>query len=117
MRRQRPGRLHILPPLTPDLDAVKRAARRSARSARTGCDPALGTALARHVLACLPLPPTAMIAGYWPVGDEIDIRPLLEALHAAGHGILLPQTPPPGEKLVFRLRPAWRPPRLWRRLL
>ena len=37
---------------------------------------------------------------------EIDIRPLLEALHERGHEILLPVTPPLGHPLSFR---RWTP--------
>jgi 5-formyltetrahydrofolate cyclo-ligase len=92
--------------VTHDLAEAKRAARRAARAARRGCDPALGAHLAIHLLAGLPPPPGAAIAGFWPMGEEIDIRPLIEALHARGHPILLPQTPPLGQPLVFR---RWHP--------
>lgn len=37
---------------------------------------------------------------------EIDIRPLLKQLHARGHPICLPETPPRGKPLIFR---QWRP--------
>jgi 5-formyltetrahydrofolate cyclo-ligase len=37
---------------------------------------------------------------------EIDIRPLLHALHARGHPVLLPETPPLGRPLIFR---HWHP--------
>jgi len=40
------------------------------------------------------------------MGEEIDIRPLLHALHARGHPIVLPVTPKRGEALSFRL---WQP--------
>jgi 5-formyltetrahydrofolate cyclo-ligase len=90
----------------PDLAALKRAARARALAAREGCDPALGTRLARHFLADIPPPPGAAIAGFWPMRGEIDIRPLLDALHARGHAVLLPETPPPGQALIFR---HWHP--------
>ena len=73
---------------------------------RDGCDPGLGATLAGHVLAAMPPPSGAIVAGFWPIGGEIDIRPLLEALHARGHRIALPQTPPRGNPLSFRL---WHP--------
>jgi len=85
---------------------AKRAARERALAARAGCDPAWGARLAGHVLAELPPPAGAVVAGFWPLEGEIDIRPLLEALHARGHPVVLPQTPKRGEKLVFRL---WHP--------
>ena len=90
----------------PDLIEAKRAAREQALAARAGCDPALGARLAEHVLAELPPPAGAVVAGFWPLDGEIDIRPLLEALHARGHAVVLPQTPKRGEKLVFR---QWHP--------
>ena len=47
-----------------------------------------------------------IVAGFWPLGDEIDIRPLLIALHERGNRIALPVTPRRGEALVFR---GWQP--------
>lgn len=87
----------------PDLKA---AARRRALAARAGCDPALGAALTGHVLAAWTCPAATKVAGFWPLPGEIDIRPLLHALHGRGHPILLPQTPPRGEGLIFR---RWTP--------
>lgn len=48
----------------------------------------------------------AIIAGYWPIGTEIDVRPLLHALHAQGESLCLPITPDVGNPLFFR---AWTP--------
>jgi len=36
------------------------------------------------------------------MGTELDIRPLLSALHERGHIVVLPETPPRGQPLVFR---------------
>ncbi|GAB0113614.1 5-formyltetrahydrofolate cyclo-ligase [Acidisoma sp. C75] len=90
----------------PELAAAKAAARREAAEARAGQNPALGAAIARHFLTGFALPPRATIAGFWPMGDEIDIRPLLEALAARGHPIGLPVTGRRGEALIFR---RWQP--------
>jgi 5-formyltetrahydrofolate cyclo-ligase len=89
-----------------DTDAAKRAARARALAARAGCDPAEGDRLAQHVLAQMPPPPGAVVSGFWPMPGEIDIRPLLLALHARGHAVLLPHTPPRGNPLIFR---HWHP--------
>lgn len=43
-----------------------------------------------------------IIAGYWPIGTEMDVRLLLRALCAQGETICLPCTPPKGEPLIFR---------------
>jgi len=88
------------------IDAEKRDARARALAAREGCDPALGTELARHVLAQIRLRPAAAVSGFWPMQGEIDILPLLTALHARGHPTLLPHTPKLGNPLVFR---HWHP--------
>lgn len=73
---------------------------------RAGLNPALGAQLAAHVLAAGIVPPGAVIAGYYPMPHEIDVLPLLHALHERGHALCLPETTPPGEALIFR---AWTP--------
>jgi 5-formyltetrahydrofolate cyclo-ligase len=91
----------------PDLIEAKKSARADALARRAGHDPAeAGAALARHLLAVWTPPPAAVISGFWPMGDEIDTRPLLHSLHAQGHDIALPVTPKRGNPLSFRL---WRP--------
>jgi 5-formyltetrahydrofolate cyclo-ligase len=67
---------------------------------------AAGSALAQHVLRDCPPPPAAVVSGFWPLGEEIDIRPLLLALHDRGHRVTLPVTPRRGEALTFR---GWQP--------
>ena len=96
----------MVAPLFADIVEAKRAARAAALARRTGCDPSLGAALARHVLADMPPPTGSVVSGFWPMGEEIDVRPLLHALHERGHAVLLPQTPRRGTPLIFRL---WQP--------
>jgi 5-formyltetrahydrofolate cyclo-ligase len=69
-------------------------------------DPAVGATLAEHVLRELPIETGAAVAGVWPFRDEIDLRPLWHGLHARGHAVLLPETTPPGQGLIFR---RWNP--------
>lgn len=69
---------------------------------RATLDPALGTALATHVLAAGIIPGGAVVAGYWPMPHEIDVRPLLEILAARGQTLCLPETTAPGTPLRFR---------------
>ena len=86
------------------LDGLKAEARRLALAARNAANPRHGLWLAAHVLAeCAP-PPGAIVAGFWPMGAEIDIRPLLLALQGRGHRLALPVTPRRGNPLSFR---AW----------
>lgn len=93
-------------PFPTDLTEAKRQARRRALATRAGCDPAWGAQLAEHVLRENPPPAGAVVSGFWPLGGEVDIRPLLLALLERGHEIVLPVTPPRGQPLGFRL---WRP--------
>ena len=52
------------------------------------------------------LAPGAVVSAYWPMGDELDVRPLLHLLHGAGHVCALPTVVRRGEVLVFRV---WHP--------
>jgi 5-formyltetrahydrofolate cyclo-ligase len=88
------------------LHELKAEARRLALARRAEMDPALGARLAVHVLREVPPPSGAVVAGFWPMGPEIDIRPLLHALAERGHAIALPVTPKRGQPLAFR---RWRP--------
>lgn len=89
-----------------ELAEQKAALRAEILGLRVGWNPDVGAQLAAHVLAAGLMPPGAVVAGFWPMPHEIDIRPLLHGLHERGHVIGLPETPPRGKKLVFR---AWTP--------
>jgi 5-formyltetrahydrofolate cyclo-ligase len=94
------------PHISPELIEAKRAVRRRMLAAREAWDPSCGKALAEHVMRLWPPPAGAVVSGFWPIGQEIDIRPLLLALHGRGHRIVLPETPKRGNPLIFRL---WHP--------
>ena len=95
-----------VPHLSSDLTEAKRRLRAEAMARRAGCDPASGRALAAHVLAERAPRAGAVVSGFWPIGSEIDVRPLLLMLCERGHKIALPVTPRRGEALRFRL---WTP--------
>lgn len=101
---------HCSDPQAPDQGAeIKRKARILARQVRARCQPADSEAICQTAWTVLQsLLPTsgAVIAGYWPMGDEVDIRPLLRQLQAAGYEVVLPRTPPAGLPLSFHL---WQP--------
>lgn len=80
--------------------------RAAAMAARSGQDPALGWPLAGNVLAAWRFRPSMVVAGFWPLSGEIDIRPLLLALAGRGHPVALPITPAVGNPLTFA---RWRP--------
>ncbi len=48
----------------------------------------------------------AIVSGFWPIKEEIDIRPLLIELFNQGCQVALPVVPGKGQRLLFR---AWRP--------
>lgn len=74
----------------PDLDLLKAAARREARRQRRGmADPAAGPSLAAAFPFALLGP--GLVAGYWPLGSEIDSRPLMERLSFSGANLCLPR--------------------------
>ena len=95
---------------TSSLDASKRQARTAAKVARAEAaaeDPvATGYALCERVLPAIDFPSGCVVSAYWPIGSEIDPRPLMVRLHENGHPIALPVTLGRGNPLVFR---AWRP--------
>lgn len=85
---------------------AKQQQRAAAVAARASQDPALGLHLTGHILARLRFRPASIIAGFWPLPGEIDIRPLLLALAGRGHPLALPITPRRGSPLTFA---RWRP--------
>ena len=84
----------------------KQQQRAAALAARAGQDPALGVHLAGRCLSGWRFQPRSVIAGFWPLAGEIDIRPLLLALAGRDHPIVLPVTPVRGNPLSFQ---RWRP--------
>ncbi len=93
------------------LKAAKRALRLAAASMRAAAAGALapaeaGARIAERVLAAVPPAPGCVVSGYWPMGDELDIRPLLTRLHRMGHPIGLPVVTGRGQTLRFR---RWEP--------
>jgi len=120
-KRQRPPRLDPASPARAPgappadgpvpLELVKKSMRaeattRRAALARVGAG-TIGEALCARFLAAVPLPPPgAVVSAFWPMGDEIDMRPLLQRLHARGYRCGLPVTVKRGLPLLFR---RWTP--------
>jgi 5-formyltetrahydrofolate cyclo-ligase len=86
--------------------SVKAAVRAEAKGRRVGCDPALGKLMAAHVLREFLPPAGAVVGGFWPLEGEIDTRDLLHGLAERGYEVALPETPAPGNVLIFR---KWAP--------
>lgn len=90
-----------------EIRAQKAELRCAMRARRATQDPvASGQDLTRLVLASHLLPPGAVVGGFMPLPNEIDILPLLHALHDRAYKVALPETPPTGQRLLFR---AWTP--------
>ncbi len=92
-----------------ETQALKANLRREAsarRKAAHAAHPQAGVALAQHFRTAIQVPAGAAVSGFWPMGDEIDVKPLLSQLHAAGHPVGLPVVVGKGLPLVFR---AWHP--------
>lgn len=86
-----------------DLALQKKAARAGqARLRRLARDPAAAVLLAAHAPR-LGLAAGAVVAGYWPLGDEIDPRPLMAALAGLGCRLALPVVVSRAAPLEFRV--------------
>ncbi len=81
-----------------------RAAAIARRKAAFAAD--AGGRLAARFLAAHRLPPGTAVSAYWPMGSELDPRPLLHRLDADGQICLLPVVVGRGQPLLFR---RWRP--------
>ncbi|KZL20835.1 putative 5-formyltetrahydrofolate cyclo-ligase [Pseudovibrio axinellae] len=84
-------------------ELAKHAVRKAGLAARAGLSP---VERIEHSLAltnfadALGVVPGDMVAGFWPIRDEVDPRPLMDALARRGCSLCLPVVQ--GENLVFR---------------
>lgn len=88
----------------------KRTLRSAMMAWRGGLDEEERRAAAAGLLATLrcekPFETPAVVSGFWPIKEEIDIRPLMIELFKAGCQMALPVVQGRGKPLLFR---AWRP--------
>jgi 5-formyltetrahydrofolate cyclo-ligase len=89
--------------------ALKRALRVEASAVRGKAHSALakmaGPRLADVFLHNIPVEAGLVVAGYWPIREEVDVRPLLHRLDTLGCVIALPVVVARDQVLVFR---RWR---------
>ncbi len=87
-------------------DEMKQTLRREARSLRRDAHARLqdteGARIADAFLDAVTWRPGMVVAGYWPIGDEVDDRPLLERLGRLGCIGALPVVVGRGAPLEFR---------------
>jgi len=92
-----------------ETQALKANLRREASARRRqahAAHPQAGLALLQHFKTAIQAPAGTPISGFWPMGDEIDIVPLLSQLHVSGHPIGLPVVVGKAQPLIFR---SWHP--------
>jgi len=100
--------------MTNSLDQIKQRLRAEAkrrRAAAAAAVPEAAEALARRLLQAFEAGRISLAAGravsaYWPVGDELDCRPVMRALAERGHEIGLPVVTARATPLTFR---RWQP--------
>lgn len=94
-----------MPPIL-EAKARLRVEARQRRRALFADMPNAGRSIADIAFAKDLIPLDAVIALYWPIGDEVDLRPLLERIAGNGGQVALPCTPPIPAPLAFR---RWTP--------
>lgn len=76
------------------IEAAKAALRQRALVLRAGVPrdvrAAAAQAAAEHFFRAIRLPPGAIVAGYWPIRDELDCRPVLTRLMDTRQPVCLP---------------------------
>ena len=88
-----------------ELSEAKTTLRRVMREKRGGlatASPNIGAAIRDHFVAAFPRETGVAVSGYWPMGDEADVRPLLSYLHSIGWFCMLPVVTGVGTALTFR---------------
>ncbi|MFZ0693658.1 MAG: 5-formyltetrahydrofolate cyclo-ligase [Alphaproteobacteria bacterium] len=101
---------------TNTLDEAKKAARAEAMARRAKAHEQMGPsgrehagqALMRNFLEAVELRTSESVSGYWPVKEEIDVKPLLHVLHKRGHLCGLPVIVAKHTPLLFK---HWDPER------
>ena len=93
-----------------DLAAAKKRARNDARDVRAEAKattgPLAGNLLQAQFLDNVPMPPNGVVAGYWPMNDEMNPVPLLKRLIKDGVQCALPAVVAKAKALEFR---DWQP--------
>lgn len=89
----------------PKTDLRKRA-RETRRRAFDRFGDRIGPILAANFFARFSYPVRVPVAGYWPIGEEADVRPLMTDLSQRGHQVALPRVMGRTAPLRFLL---WRP--------
>ncbi|HVX82019.1 MAG TPA: 5-formyltetrahydrofolate cyclo-ligase [Devosiaceae bacterium] len=89
------------------IEGAKAALRTKARAMRAAIAPALradaALAAANHFLDGVPLKPNDVVALYWPIREELDVKPLMARLMDSFQPVCLPVVRGDGQPLDMRL--------------
>jgi 5-formyltetrahydrofolate cyclo-ligase len=89
------------------IEEAKAALRTAAHKKRAAFHPSLrneaALAAAGHFFAAVELDKSAVVAGYWPIRDEMDIKPVIARLMDAGQPVCLPVVLGDEQPLELRL--------------
>lgn len=91
------------------LDERKRALRKDAKKRRAlafAMENAAESALRARILSAFEFSAGTVVSGFWPLPEELDLRPLLEILNDRGCQVVLPSVTGKDRPLVFR---DWKP--------
>jgi 5-formyltetrahydrofolate cyclo-ligase len=86
--------------------SLRRLARLRRKSLAKDVDPYIGIKLIEIFEKYFITKVDETVAGYWPIGNEADVKPLLIKLNQFGCTCLLPVVVAVNERLIFR---EWRP--------
>lgn len=98
--------VRIKDPLQQRKVELRRSAKRQRQAAHARLGLSAGTLLTKNFTANVSLAPGALVSGYAPIRDEMDVFPLLSVLDSAGHPCALPVVTGPKDPLIFR---EWQP--------
>jgi 5-formyltetrahydrofolate cyclo-ligase len=92
--------------ISEDKNALRAQATETRRLARAAdAEGNAAEAVRKHFIANIIARQNAVFGGYWPIGTELDVRPLMTSLHQRGHVCALPVARR-GRPLIFH---KWRP--------
>lgn len=84
----------------PDKKALRREALAKRADVHLTRGPEASFLIAKQVLGAIPV--GSVVAGYWAIGNELDLGPTMAALSGRGDTLALPVTGERGTPLVFR---------------
>lgn len=90
----------------PAVAARKKELRQHCMATLKARDEALDSGILTHLHTLLYPQLPAVVAGVWPLPHEVNLCPLCHILVDAGATMVLPETPPRGQPLIFR---RWTP--------